>query len=137
MGRRVFNDSDAVSLRDADVVPPLSFHLGQDGSFRRTQIHTASVSRLQVMIRKGRDGPKSRHETRQALPAWLYAEMADRLLFSLASGLDVLEDGPENFAGDKLVAGEHRTILYVIETALRCIGKPLHHRTPDDAVLVL
>src|SRR5438067_243152 len=84
-----------------------------------------------------RDGPKSRHEVGEAQPAWFDAQMAYRLFFGLASLLDVFEDGLEHFAADKLVAWDHRTILDVIETSLRCIGKPLHRRTPDDAILVL
>src|SRR5207247_2536230 len=62
------------------------------------------------------------------------AEMADGRLFRLASFLDGFKDGLENFAGDRFVAWEDRTLGYVIETTLAIVCELQHQGAPDDAV---
>src|SRR5947207_8893681 len=62
--------------------------------------------------------------------------MTDRLLFGLAVLRDALEDRLEDLPG-RLVLGEHRAVLHVVEAATRGV-RPFHdQRAADDGVLVL
>jgi hypothetical protein len=123
--RSVLNYRDIVSLGDADVIPAFRLHLRQDGLFRRAKVNAEGVPRLHEVIQEG-GGLKAAHETRQSLPSRLYAKVADCLLFGLAAFLDSIEDSFENLAGGRLLIGEHRTILYVVETTIRCARQLCH-----------
>ena len=87
--RVVSDDRDAVLARNANVVAALGLHLREDLVFAGAQVDAQRVARLGEAVGERRR-PKAAHKLRQARPARLDPQVADRRVLGLAMALDAV-----------------------------------------------